>query len=66
MTLRIPRRPDVLVYTLLAALAAAVPVAHAQVLYGSLVGNVTDSTGAAMPGATVTIDRPKPSWSASS
>ena len=57
MTLRIPRRPDVLVYTLLVALAAAVPVAHAQVLYGSLVGNVTDSTGAAMPGATVTIEQ---------
>ena len=27
----------------------------AQVLYGSLVGNVTDETGAAIPGATVTI-----------
>jgi hypothetical protein len=27
----------------------------AQVLYGSLVGNVTDGTGAAVPGATVTI-----------
>ena len=27
----------------------------AQVLYGSLVGNVTDETGAAVPGATVTI-----------
>ena len=33
------------------------PPAHAQVLYGSLVGNVTDSTGAAMPGATVTIEQ---------
>lgn len=28
---------------------------RAQVLYGSLVGNVTDQTGAAIPGATVTI-----------
>ena len=28
---------------------------QAQVLYGSLVGNVTDDTGAAVPGATVTI-----------
>src|SRR4051812_4366326 len=27
---------------------------HAQVLYGSLTGNVTDSAGAAVPGATVT------------
>src|SRR5262245_42095699 len=29
--------------------------AGAQVLYGSLVGNVNDETGAAVPGATVTI-----------
>ena len=29
--------------------------AGAQVLYGSLVGNVTDETGASIPGATVTI-----------
>src|SRR5262249_4189157 len=34
--------------------APAVPVA-AQVLYGSLVGNVTDSTGSAVPGAIVTV-----------
>jgi hypothetical protein len=34
----------------------AVPAA-AQVLYGSIVGNVTDETGAAMPGATVTIEQ---------
>ena len=33
---------------------AAWPVA-AQVLYGSLVGNVTDSTGAVIPGAQVTV-----------
>jgi hypothetical protein len=31
------------------------PAADAQVLYGSIVGNVTDSTGGAVPGATVTI-----------
>ena len=29
--------------------------AGAQALYGSLVGNVTDETGAALPGASVTI-----------
>src|SRR3989442_7432790 len=29
--------------------------AGAQVLYGSIVGNVTDSTGGALPGAAVTI-----------
>lgn len=36
------------------ALGGPSPVG-AQVLYGSLVGNVTDETGAAIPGATVTI-----------
>jgi len=35
-------------------LAIAVP-AGAQILYGTLVGNVADSTGAAVPGATVTL-----------
>lgn len=34
--------------------AAPVPV-HAQVLYGSIVGNVTDDTRRGVPGATVTI-----------
>ena len=29
--------------------------ARAQVLYGSLVGNVTDATGASVPGATVKV-----------
>jgi hypothetical protein len=33
------------------------PSAHAQVLYGSIVGTVTDSTGATVPGATVTIEQ---------
>src|SRR5689334_7126948 len=37
-------------------LAAVAPrSAIAQVLYGSLVGNITDDTGGALPGATVTI-----------
>ncbi len=31
------------------------PAADAQVLYGSIVGNVSDSTGGALPGATVAI-----------
>ena len=31
------------------------PAVHAQVLYGSLVGNVTDATGAAVPGAAVVL-----------
>ena len=34
--------------------ATALP-ARAQVLYGSVVGNVRDSSGASVPGATVTI-----------
>jgi hypothetical protein len=44
----------------LAALSCSLlqpPAADAQVLYGSIVGNVTDSSGAAMPGATVTIEQ---------
>jgi hypothetical protein len=42
------------VAVVLVALWAA-PPAGAQVLYGSIVGNVTDATGGALPGATVTI-----------
>ena len=34
---------------------AALPPAHAQAVRGTLVGNVTDTSGAAMPGVTVTI-----------
>ena len=37
------------------ALVALCPPAVAQVLYGSLVGTVTDEAGLAVPGATVTI-----------
>ena len=38
------------------AAMALLPVAgSAQALYGSLTGNITDSTGAALPGTTVTI-----------
>ena len=52
------RRPNWLVmliaFALLAVCALPSP-ADAQVLYGSLVGTVTDETGAAIPGATVTI-----------
>ena len=43
---------------LLAAVVLAMAMAataEAQALYGSLLGNVTDETGAALPGATVTI-----------
>ncbi len=45
-----------LALTLLAAASLVAPrIAGAQVLYGSIVGNVQDSSGAAVPGATVTI-----------
>lgn len=41
---------------LLLALAIVVtPAANAQVLYGSIVGTVTDESGASIPGATVTV-----------
>jgi hypothetical protein len=39
----------------LAALAAAVPAARAQAVYGSVAGTVTDPSGASLPGVTVTI-----------
>jgi hypothetical protein len=51
------RRLCALSFVVLAALLICAPAATAQVLYGSLVGNVTDSTGAAVPGATVTIEQ---------
>ncbi len=41
--------------SLLAAALVLPSPAAAQILYGSIVGNVADSTGAVMPGATVTI-----------
>ena len=37
------------------SLTGASSPAHAQVLYGGITGTVTDSTGATVPGATVTI-----------
>src|SRR5215218_8430983 len=39
---------------LLALIGTQLPL-RAQVLYGSLVGNVTDESGAALPGAAVTV-----------
>jgi hypothetical protein len=39
----------------LVAISSLAGSVNAQVLYGSLVGNVTDQNGAAVPGATVTI-----------
>lgn len=45
---------------MIAAMLALVPPSHqsanAQILYGGLVGNVTDSSSAAIPGAKVTIN----------
>ena len=50
---RLPARLPAAAAVLAAALAAT-PV-HAQTLYGSITGNVTDAQGANIPGATVTI-----------
>ena len=44
-----------LVAILVAAVLALAGRSDAQVLYGSLIGNLADSTKAAVPGATVTI-----------
>ncbi|MBK5296556.1 MAG: TonB-dependent receptor [Vicinamibacteria bacterium] len=50
------RGVDTLAGLLLAAVVVLAPVvAVGQVLYGSIVGTVTDSSGATIPGATVTI-----------
>ncbi len=52
------RRPVVLGWALCMAVGVGllrVPPAHAQVLYGSLVGTVTDATGAGVPAANVTL-----------
>ncbi|MGB2716179.1 MAG: TonB-dependent receptor [Vicinamibacterales bacterium] len=40
---------------LAASLTLSPAVANAQALYGSVTGNITDTSGAAVPGATVTI-----------
>ena len=51
------RRLSVLAAVFVAAGVLWAPPARAQVLYGSIVGNVTDSSGGAVPGATVTIEQ---------
>jgi hypothetical protein len=50
-------RPRAILAVLVVAFctAAGSPAASAQTLYGSIVGNVHDSTGGALPGATVNI-----------
>jgi Carboxypeptidase regulatory-like domain/TonB dependent receptor len=51
------RRALRLTCVVLAALSIGALPADAQVLYGSIVGHVTDTTGASVPGATVTIQQ---------
>ena len=46
--------------TVLMLIGAAPRLCMAQVLYGSLVGDVKDATGAAMPGATVLVTNKVP------
>jgi hypothetical protein len=57
MRYRDGRRPTGLAFlaVLVAALLALAGLADAQVLYGTLVGNVADTSGATVPGATVTL-----------
>ena len=52
-----PRRhfAAALVFPMAAAFLLGAGTAGAQVLYGSIVGNAHDATGAVLPGATVTI-----------
>jgi hypothetical protein len=52
---RLPIRSLLPIALVAAALFAFAPPAGAQVLYGTLVGNVTDTSGATVPGATVTL-----------
>ena len=54
MVLAPTRRVDLAAMALAIALALA-PAAPAQVLYGTITGNVTDSTGGALAGATVQV-----------
>src|SRR5262245_4590628 len=42
-------------FSLIGLLGVCVPVAYAQVVFGSIVGSVVDQTGAAVPGAVVKI-----------
>ena len=52
---RVPALASMLFAVFVMTLAA--PMAHAQVLYGSIVGSVSDASGATLPGATVTIEQ---------
>src|SRR5689334_17006860 len=53
---RVPHVRALCSIIVLAACMTAPPL-RAQVLYGTLVGSVTDASGAALPGATVTIEQ---------
>ncbi len=48
---------------LVVALLGFTSAASAQVLYGSIVGNVTDSTGGVVPQATVVVKQPATGFS---
>jgi hypothetical protein len=57
MPLTVPRHVRALCFAVGVGCLLAAPAVHAQVLYGSIVGTVTDASGAALPGATVTIEQ---------
>ena len=44
----------------LALMASTATTASGQVLYGSVVGTLTDATGAVVPNATVTVTNQRP------
>ncbi len=52
-----------IIFVLAIACVLAAPAVHAQVLYGSIVGTVTDSSGAALPGATVAVEQTETKFS---
>ncbi|MGB8098396.1 MAG: carboxypeptidase-like regulatory domain-containing protein, partial [Terracidiphilus sp.] len=48
-------RESVLVFALFAIVGLLAMQAHAQAVYGSIYGTVTDQSGAVIPGATITV-----------
>src|SRR6266571_4398982 len=54
LSIRLRIKPIVFAITI-SALMLVLPVAHAQAIYGSIIGTVVDGSGAVVPSATVTL-----------
>src|SRR6266568_86720 len=54
-TVCLPRLPFNVIVLAVFTFAWSAPSAHAQAVYGSVAGIITDSSGGAVPGATVTV-----------